>query len=125
MTSHEWVQFSIGRIIAYYGVGLVENAVPSYQAEIAPAALRGFISGSLMSIVTLGAMWGTGMGKAMADWQTKAGWLIPVGIQLIPVAILVLSIPFTVGEHHEAKYCGCNFSTNRGDHRISPMAGPA
>ncbi|OQU94908.1 hypothetical protein CLAIMM_01191 isoform 2 [Cladophialophora immunda] len=96
MTSHEWVQFTIGRIIAYCGVGLVENAVPSYQAEIAPASLRGFISGSLICLATLGAMWGAGMGQAMSGYTTRAGWLIPVGVQLIPAVILLLSVPFTV-----------------------------
>jgi SP family sugar:H+ symporter-like MFS transporter len=99
----------VGRIVAYYGVGLVENAVPSYQAEIAPAALRGFISGSLMSIVTLGALWGTGMGKAMADYKSKAGWLIPVGIELIPAAILAVAIPFTTGEYLFRWGSSCSF----------------
>ncbi|KAJ5100417.1 hypothetical protein N7456_006469 [Penicillium angulare] len=96
LTAHEWVQFSVGRIIAYLAVGLVENAVPSYSAEIAPSSLRGAFSGSLMCIVTLGNIWGAGMGRAMASYTNNAGWLIPVGVQLIPAAILLIGLPFTV-----------------------------
>lgn len=100
MTAHEWIQFSIGRIIAYFAVGIIENAVPSYQAEIAPASLRGFFAGSIIAVVTLGNMWGSGMGKAMATNTTKAGWLVPVGVQVIPAVILLATIPFTVGMYY-------------------------
>ncbi|KAJ5263518.1 general substrate transporter [Penicillium angulare] len=98
LTAHEWVQFSVGRIIAYLAVGLVENAVPSYSAEIAPSSLRGAFSGSLMCIVTLGNIWGAGMGRAMTSYTNNAAWLIPVGVQLIPAAILLIGLPFTVGK---------------------------
>lgn len=53
MTAKDWVAFSAGRVIAYLGVGFVENAVPAYESEIAPTALRGFISGSLIMLVRL------------------------------------------------------------------------
>ncbi|PSR83417.1 general substrate transporter [Coniella lustricola] len=96
ITAKEWVQYEVGRIIAYFAVGIIENVVPSYQAEVSPASLRGFITGSMVSVVTLGNLWGSGMGRAMADVETSAGWLIPTGVQFIPAVILALSIPFTV-----------------------------
>lgn len=43
-------------------------------------------------------MWGAGMGRATADFTTPAGWLIPVGVQFIPAAILLASVPFTIGK---------------------------
>lgn len=92
------MQYEIGRITAYFAVGIIENVVPAYQAEIAPASLRGFITGSMISVVTLGNMWGAGMGKAMANYETKAGWLIPTGVQFIPAFILAMTVPFTVGQ---------------------------
>lgn len=85
-------------MVAYYTVGIVENVVPSYTAEIAPASLRGVFAGSLQCIVTLGNMWGAGMGAATADYTTAAGWLIPVGVQFIPAVILVAGVPFAVGK---------------------------
>lgn len=97
MTSKEWVQFSVGRIVCYYTVGIIENVVPSYQADIAPSSLRGFFTGSLMAITTLGNLWGAGMGKAVA---TKPdGWMIAVGVQYIPPVIIAILVPFAVGQY--------------------------
>ncbi|KAF3764346.1 general substrate transporter [Cryphonectria parasitica EP155] len=96
ITAKEWVQYEIGRILAYFAVGIIENVVPSYQAEISPASLRGFITGSMISVVTLGNMWGAGMGQAMAKYTTNAGWQIPTGVQFIPALILAVAIPFTI-----------------------------
>jgi hypothetical protein len=53
MTATNWIAFSAGRVVAYLGVGFVENAVPAYESEIAPTALRGFIAGSLIMLVRL------------------------------------------------------------------------
>ena len=105
MTAKEWVQFSVGRIVAYFTVGIVENVVPAYQAEVAPASLRGVFAGSLICIVTLGNMWGAGMGRATANYTTAAGWLIPVGVQFIPAIILLASIPFTIGKPSSLRNC--------------------
>lgn len=46
-----WVVFSVGRVLAYLAVGLIENACPAYQAEVTPAPLRGFVAGSLIMLV--------------------------------------------------------------------------
>ncbi|WVQ85136.1 hypothetical protein IAT38_007301 [Cryptococcus sp. DSM 104549] len=95
LTAKNWVVFSVGRVFAYLAVGLVENAVPSYTSEVTPAPLRGFFSGSLIMIVTLGNLWGAGMGRAYANETKRVGWLVPVAVQLIPVVILVVLLPFT------------------------------
>jgi MFS transporter, SP family, sugar:H+ symporter len=44
-------------------------------------------------------MWGAGMGRAMADYTSSTGWLVPVGVQFIPAIILAVGIPFTVGKN--------------------------
>jgi hypothetical protein len=44
--------FSAGRVVAYLAVGLVENAAPSYESEVTPASLRGFVTGSLIMLVS-------------------------------------------------------------------------
>jgi MFS transporter, SP family, sugar:H+ symporter len=62
---HRWIQFTIGRVVvAYIAVGLVENAVPAYNAESSPAAARGLMAGSLMTVTALGNIWGAGMSRA-------------------------------------------------------------
>lgn len=85
-----------GRIIAYFAVGIVENVVPAYLCEIAPASLRGFFAGIMNLVVNLGNLWGVGMGRAYATETGKIGWMVPVGVQLIPVAAMGLMLPFVV-----------------------------
>lgn len=95
MSAKHWVQFTIGRDVAYFAVGLVENAVPSYNAEISPAATRGLLSGSLMFFTALGNLWGAGMSRAFATETQKQGWMIPTSMQFVPALLIIALIPFT------------------------------
>lgn len=95
MTSHHWAQFTVGRIVAYFAVGLVENAVPAYNAETAPPAVRGLLAGSIMFVTGLGNFWGAGMSRAYSTATTKEGWLIPVAMQFIPAIGILALVPFT------------------------------
>lgn len=95
MTAKHWLQFTIGRDVAYFAVGLVENAVPSYNAEISPAATRGLLSGSLMFFTALGNLWGAGMSQAFATHEGREGWMVPTGVQFIPAVLLLALVPFT------------------------------
>lgn len=96
ITSKEWIQFSIGRIVAYTAVGIVENTVPSYEAELAPAAIRGFLAGNVQVFVHVGAIWGACMSYAFANELSPKGWMIPVGVQMIPPILLLLTVPFCI-----------------------------
>ncbi len=97
MTAKNWVFFSVGRVLAYLAVGIVENAVPSYTSELAPAALRGFLSGSLVLVVTLGNLWGTVVVRAYAKTTSRDGWLVPTAMQVTPPVTLLVLLPFTPG----------------------------
>lgn len=39
-----WAQFAVGRLISGFGVGALSAAVPMYQAETAPAQIRGTLT---------------------------------------------------------------------------------
>ncbi|CAL5868250.1 uncharacterized protein PFLUO_LOCUS2474 [Penicillium psychrofluorescens] len=95
LTSKTWQQFTIGRNFAYLSVGLVENLVPAYCAEIAPSALRGLLAGSITFVVALGNLWGSGMSRAYVNETSDKGWIIPCGVQLIPPVIILCLIAFT------------------------------
>ena len=82
-------------MIAYAAVGLVENAVPAYNAEISPAATRGFLAGAIMMFAALGNLWGAGMSRAYATETEAKAWMIPTSMQLIPAVILLVLVPFT------------------------------
>ena len=47
--------------------------------------------------VLLGNLWGAGMSRAYATETTSVGWLVPVGVQLIPAVLLLVAVPFCVG----------------------------
>lgn len=95
ISAKHWLQFTIGRDVAYFAVGVVENASPSYNAEVSPASTRGLLSGSLMFFTALGNLWGAGMARAYAEEEGKRGWIIPVAVQFIPAILLFAFVPFT------------------------------
>lgn len=82
-------------MLAYSAVGLVENAVPSYNAETSPAATRGLLSGSIIMITSLGNLWGAGMSRTYAKELGQKGWMIPTAMQFIPAIGLLALVPFT------------------------------
>jgi MFS family permease len=94
MTAKTWQQFSVGRAFAYLAVGIVENIVPSYQAELAPGDIRGFFAGSIQVFVHIGGVWAAAVTRAYATEPRAIGWLVPTAQQLIPAFLLVLLVPF-------------------------------
>lgn len=83
-------------MIAYVAVGIVENAVPSYEAELAPSALRGFLAGNVQVFVHIGAMWGACMSYAYRFETGRIGWMVPVAVKMLPPVLLVLAVPFCI-----------------------------
>ncbi len=98
MTAKDWKVFTGGRVIAYAAVGVVENAAPSYISEVAPAGMRGFFGGAMVVVVTIGNLWGALMGRAYANEPRKLGYLVCVGVQFIPAVLILVLVPFCVGE---------------------------
>lgn len=83
-------------MLAYLAVGIVEPLIPTYQAELSPAPLRGFFAGNVQVLVHLGSIWGAGMSRAFATEQDAKGWIIPVAVQAIPAIILLIGVPFCI-----------------------------
>jgi len=89
-----------GRFITGMGVGCLSMAVPLYNAELAPAEVRGSLVALQQLAITFGIMisfWidygtqfigGTGLG------QTEAAWRIPIALQLFPAIVLGIGINF-------------------------------
>ena len=94
MTATTWQVYNGGRIIAYFAVGIIQNTVPSYQAECAPAGLRGFFAGFMHMMTGMGNLVGSGIGRAYATEQGPKGYLICTGIQFVPAILLVILVPF-------------------------------
>ncbi|GFZ48394.1 hypothetical protein JCM24511_06142 [Saitozyma sp. JCM 24511] len=96
LTAKSWIQFTVGRVFAYMAVGLIENTIPTYSAEVSPLALRGFFAGLITPINTASSVWGAGMSQAYATETGKIGWLVPVAVQIIPAVISIILVFFTV-----------------------------
>ncbi|KAI0152638.1 general substrate transporter [Xylariaceae sp. FL1272] len=80
--SSSWVQLTIGRLIAGFGVGALSLLVPMYQAETAPPWIRGALVCTYQLFITLGiflaAAFNLGTYNNLAD--SSASWRIVLGL---------------------------------------------
>ncbi|KAK9378023.1 general substrate transporter [Kockiozyma suomiensis] len=89
-----------GRFITGLGVGSLSMVVPLYNAELAPAEIRGALVSLQQLSITAGIMisywigYGTNFIGGTGDGQSKAAWLIPICIQIAPALILGVGINF-------------------------------
>jgi len=89
-----------GRFITGMGVGCLSMAVPLYNAELAPAEVRGSLVALQQLAITFGIMvsfwidYGTQFIGGTGDNQSPAAWRIPLALQLFPAIILGIGINF-------------------------------
>lgn len=92
--SHSLVCFYIGRVVSGFGLGAGTAVVPTYNAEMAPKEIRGMLGSGVQWLFALGVMISYWIDYAVQ--QTLPGqskqWQIPVGLQLVPAAVLALGL---------------------------------
>ncbi|KAJ5678554.1 uncharacterized protein N7477_004187 [Penicillium maclennaniae] len=85
-----------GRFVTGMGVGTLSMIVPLYNAELAPAELRGSLVSLQQLAITFGIMvsywigYGTNYIGGTGAHQSNAAWLVPICIQILPASVLVL-----------------------------------
>ncbi|KAL0947977.1 hypothetical protein HGRIS_010603 [Hohenbuehelia grisea] len=80
-----------GRFFAGFGVGIMSDLAPLYQAEIAHPSIRGRLTTLQQFMLGIGAFtasWVT-YGTSAGLKGTQAEWRIPLGIQIIPAIPLI------------------------------------
>jgi SP family sugar:H+ symporter-like MFS transporter len=87
-------QFVAGKVIASIAMGLAVNIVPIYLSETATGAARGFAVSIYQNIQIMGVILASGIVFASSKSVTQSAYLIPMGLQLIAPAIMVLLCPF-------------------------------
>lgn len=93
MTSfHAWYQFAIGRLVAGFGVGALSAAVPMYQAETAPAQIRGTLTGTYQLFITFGILVAYCISIGTREISGPGSWRTVVGIGLLWATILGVGI---------------------------------
>jgi sugar porter (SP) family MFS transporter len=87
-----------GRAIVGVGIGSLSMIVPLYNAELAPPEIRGALVALQQLAITAGVMisffftYGTNYIGGTGDGQSRAAWLIPVTVQILPALILGVGI---------------------------------
>ncbi|KXN91888.1 Quinate permease [Leucoagaricus sp. SymC.cos] len=80
-----------GRFFAGYGVGIVSDLAPLYQAEIAHPSIRGRLTTLQQFMLGIGAFcasWIT-YGTSAGLKGTQSEWRVPLGIQILPALPLL------------------------------------
>jgi len=91
---HSWIQFAIGRLVSGFGVGALSAAVPMYQAETAPAQIRGTLTATYQLFITFGILVAYCIAIGTRSMDNSGSWRTVVGISIIWPAILSAGILF-------------------------------
>ncbi|KUI61603.1 High-affinity glucose transporter [Cytospora mali] len=90
----------VGRILAGFGIGILVEVIPIFQAEISHASIRGILTSlqqTMLGIGSLAASWiGYGCYTRWYLTGNSAQWRIPLGLQILPalgLAICAMLLP--------------------------------
>jgi MFS family permease len=88
--SHALPCFYVGRFVSGLGLGAATAVAPSYNAEMAPKEIRGQLGSGMQWLFALGVMisYWIDYGVAVGMEESSAQWQIPVGLQMVPAAVL-------------------------------------
>ncbi|PSS05327.1 MFS sugar transporter-like protein [Coniella lustricola] len=112
INTHSLATFYVARVIAGLGLGSATVVVPMFSSEMSPPEIRGRIGSFFQWFYTFGiftSYW-VDYGVALGE-DTSRQWQIPIGLQLIPGALLGLGMLtlkestrwlIRKGRHHEA-----------------------
>ncbi|RSH95517.1 hypothetical protein EHS25_000609 [Saitozyma podzolica] len=93
-TSKHYAQYTVGRIVLYFAVGITENAVPTYQSEIVPAGARGAVVSSIQFFIAVGGFISSGVNKRFSTDKTDEGWLVATCLQALFPMLIAIGLPF-------------------------------
>jgi MFS family permease len=113
INTHSLAAFYVARVISGIGVGMATVIIPMYSAEMAPKNIRGTLGSMFQFFFTLGVMTSYWIDYAVEKHVpvSTRQWQIPVGLQLVPGAILGFGMLMTKestrwlvkkGRHEEA-----------------------
>ncbi|ORY89777.1 general substrate transporter [Leucosporidium creatinivorum] len=89
---HSYYMLVAGKIIINSSVGIAASTAPAYQAECAPARIRGSLSNAYNFINTVGGLCATATIWGVNERLDSSAWLIPMGLQFIPSVAILLGL---------------------------------
>lgn len=96
--THSLPAFYVGRVICGLGIGGSATIIPIYLSEMSPKEIRGQLGSCYQLTYTIGILvsyWIDYGVKAMPN--TARQWQLPIGLQLVPGALMGLGM-FSLGE---------------------------
>ena len=93
---HSIGQIYAGRVVAGLGIGGMSSITPVFVSENAPAKVRGRVAGLFQEMLVIGSTFAYWLDYGVA-LHIPAGtkqWRIPVAIQLIPGALMLIGLCF-------------------------------
>jgi SP family sugar:H+ symporter-like MFS transporter len=100
-------QFVAGKIIASIAMGLTVNIVPIYLSETATGAARGFAVSVYQNVQILGVILAAGVVYASSKSNSPSAYLLPMGLQLLAPAIMVVMCPWLPESPRWLVWKGC------------------
>ncbi|KAJ4497443.1 sugar transporter [Lentinula lateritia] len=85
---HNTATLILGRIIAGFAIGFVLGT------EIAPPKIRGFLVGLTQECIGIGFLVANWVGYGCQFIDSDASWRLPLGLQLLPAALLLIGVQF-------------------------------
>lgn len=86
-TAYSIAQICFGRFVSGFSIGVLSNAVPLYQSEVAPKEWRGAFGATYQLSITLGiavSFWVDHIVNPNDNW----GWRLAIWVQTLPCAVL-------------------------------------
>ncbi|CAK5284211.1 unnamed protein product [Mycena citricolor] len=83
-----------GRFLLGMSTALLQVAAPMYVAELSPPQWRGPLTGMYGATAILATIISGVVTTVAARWNNTASWRLPLSIQIIPSAILCLTVVF-------------------------------
>lgn len=100
INTHSMGAFYTGRVVAGVGLGAASVVVPMFSSEMAPKEIRGRIGSLFQMMYTIGIFTSYWVDYAVLkriSVKDSKQWQIPIGLQIIPAALLGLGM-FTLKE---------------------------
>nr|WVH01927.1 membrane transporter [Naematelia aurantialba] len=82
-------QMAVGKLIVGTSIGIASIAVPLYQAECAPAAIRGALVNTYVTVQALGGWNAYACLYTLVDGVGQKVWIIPIMIQLLAPVLMI------------------------------------